>query len=114
MAVATYITSQVLKDEEIRHLREVFVSLDHNYDGRLSRQELCDGYNKAMNLQLTDEEIGEILTKIDADGNGYIEYNEFLTSTVEKSKMLSQQNLKQAFNEFDRDGSGKISAGEVR
>jgi hypothetical protein len=36
MAVATYITSQVLKDEEVEHLKKVFVELDHNFDGKLS------------------------------------------------------------------------------
>jgi calcium-dependent protein kinase len=67
-----------------------------------------------MNLQLTTDEIRDIINKVDCDGNGYIEYNEFLTSTVEKNTMLSKQNLMMAFNEFDKDKSGKISITEVK
>jgi calcium-dependent protein kinase len=81
-AVATYITSQVLKQEEVEDLKKTFLELDENNDGRLSHDELIMGYNKAMNLQLQPEEIREILHKVDSDNSGYIEYNEFITSTV--------------------------------
>jgi calcium-dependent protein kinase len=54
------------------------------------------------------------LRKVDADNSGYIEYNEFITSTVEKSVMLTKRNLELAFNAFDKDKSGTISVSEVK
>jgi calcium-dependent protein kinase len=51
---------------------------------------------------------------VDTDNSGYIEYNEFITSTVEKNTMLTKQNLEQAFNAFDKDKSGSISVSEVK
>lgn len=59
---------------------------------------------------------------MDLDGNGSIDYNEFITATINKSKVLSKQNLEAAFNAFDKvsyiiflkkDGSGKISVEEI-
>jgi Ca2+-binding EF-hand superfamily protein len=57
MAVATYITSQILRQEEVEDLKRTFLELDENNDGRLSHDELIRGYNTAMNLQLSLEEI---------------------------------------------------------
>jgi calcium-dependent protein kinase len=113
-AVATYITSQILKQEEVEELKKSFISLDHNHDGRLSHKELMDGYNKAMNLHLTKKELNEIIAKVDSDGSGYIEYNEFITSTVTANIMLTKKNLEYAFSAFDKDKSGSISVKEVR
>ena len=41
----------------------------------------------------------------DADGNGEIEYSE---------NLLTKQRLRTAFDMFDRDGGGTISADEIR
>ena len=57
----------------------------------------------------------------DLDGNGTIDYNEFLAATLNRNKVLSKNNLEAAFSAFDKvkynltnkDGSGKISADEI-
>jgi calcium-dependent protein kinase len=54
------------------------------------------------------------MTSIDLDGNGYIDYNEFLSATINRDKILNKQNLELAFKTFDRDGSGKISIDEIQ
>jgi calcium-dependent protein kinase len=53
------------------------------------------------------------MKKIDLDGNGFVDYNEFLTATINRDKILSQKNLEMAFQTFDKDGSGKISTSEI-
>jgi calcium-dependent protein kinase len=50
---------------------------------------------------------------VDLDGNGFIDYNEFLTATINRDKILSQKNLELAFQAFDKDGSGKINIDEI-
>ena len=37
----------------------------------------------------------------DLDGNGSVDYNEFITATVNKTKLLSKINLEAAFKAFD-------------
>lgn len=48
------------------------------------------------------------------DGNGYIDYSEFLKATLDVNKVLSQKNVHMSFKLFDKDGSGKISAQELK
>ena len=50
---------------------------------------------------------------VDLDGNGTIDYNEFLAATLNRTKLMSKQNLEAAFKTFDKDGSGKISVDEI-
>ena len=54
------------------------------------------------------------MQSVDTDRNGTIDYNEFLTATMDKEKLTSKTNLELAFKSFDRDGSGKINLNEIK
>ena len=49
-----------------------------------------------------------IFMMVDTDGNGSIDYSEFVTACIKKDKILSRKRLKSAFNIFEKDGSGDI------
>ena len=55
-----------------------------------------------------------MLKSIDTDGSGEIDYTEFLAATMEKSIYMKEEKLFMAFKMFDLDGSGKISADELK
>ena len=53
--------------------------------------------------------------QVDADGNGTIDFPEFLTMMARKMKDTdSAEEIKEAFKVFDKDGNGFISAAELR
>lgn len=60
------------------------------------------------------EEIDEIFAHIDADGSGFIDYNEFIAASMDMEEMLTSQKLEAAFKMFDKDGSGSISGDELK
>lgn len=42
----------------------------------------------------------------DADGNGTIDYDEFITATMQMNRMDREEHLYTAFQYFDKDNSG--------
>jgi calcium-dependent protein kinase len=50
------------------------------------------------------------MKNVDIDRNGWIDYSEFISATIDKRKLLSKERLKAAFSIFDRDENGYISA----
>eukprot|EP00951_Prasinocladus_malaysianus_P049015 scaffold664770_cov55-Prasinocladus_malaysianus.AAC.1 len=51
---------------------------------------------------------------MDIDGNGMIEYGEFLAATAKLNTLICEKNLEKAFRQFDRDGSGSITMDELK
>lgn len=50
-----------------------------------------------------------MINEIDYQGNGKINYSEFLTATIDQAKFLDELKLRAVFNQFDTDRSGKIT-----
>jgi calcium-dependent protein kinase len=92
----------------------VFVKFDTNGDGRLSREELLNGYTSIVGADAAGEETEKIMRNVDTDGSGYIDYSEFITASMSRKKLLSKGNLTEAFNLFDKDGSGTITVEEIK
>lgn len=67
---------------------------------------------------LTDEEIHEMITKLDENGDGQIDFEEFVNlmkmRAQERNERDPEEELRDAFNIFDADGSGFIDRNEVR
>mmetsp|Transcript_67335 Transcript_67335/g.217509 ORF Transcript_67335/g.217509 Transcript_67335/m.217509 type:complete len:129 (+) Transcript_67335:3-389(+) len=59
-------------------------------------------------------DLQQIVDSVDTEGNGTINYTAFLAATMERRSTLLEDVLQAAFNVFDKDGDGKISAEELR
>merc|ERR1712208_44053 len=55
----------------------------------------------------TEAELQDMINEVDADGNGTIDFPEFLTMMARKMKDTdSEEEIREAFRVFDKDGNG--------
>ena len=114
-AALMYIVTQLISDEEKEKLRKTFLLLDTDLDGRVSRKELIAGYMEIYNNpKVAAEEVDIIFKNVDNDHDGYINYSEFLVASTDKERLLSKENLRKAFQVFDKNNNGNISVDEVK
>lgn len=109
--VMEYMADQLTASKETENLRTVFVSLDKNGDGKLSLDELKSGF---VSAGFGLPELNSIIDSCDGDGNGFIDYTEFLTATINWKKVLSKGRLESVFKSFDKDSNGSISIEELK
>jgi len=114
-AAMMFMVTQLMSKPERDELGKVFLSMDKNGDGKLTRAELIAGYTKQYGDEsIAIKEVDELLAAIDLDKDGEVNYSEFLLAAANKKKLLTMNNVKEAFNEFDIDKSGFIQANELK
>ncbi|XP_050224568.1 calmodulin-like protein 8 [Mercurialis annua] len=104
----------VLSEEQISEFQEAFCLLDKDGDGRITFDELATAI-RSLDQNPTDEELQCMISEVDVDGNGTIEFGEFLNLMAIKMKESeAEEELKEAFKVFDKDQDGYISPNELR
>ena len=102
-----------LDENEINNLKNVFSAIDKGKDGQISFEELKKGLMELKSTHLSEEELKKMFDSIDVDKNGKIDYTEFIAATIEGANYYRQERLLEAFENFDKDGSGQISKSEL-
>eukprot|EP00347_Sterkiella_histriomuscorum_P018781 403344202 len=114
-AVMSYLANQLSSKEEKQKLTEIFKSFDKNNDGVLSREELINGYSTLYgSVERATLEVEQILTNVDLNRNGTVDYSEFLSATMQTQELLTNEKLQAAFNLFDIDQNGRITIEEIK
>lgn len=113
-AAFTYIASQLISKSEKERLAKIFKAIDKNGDGKLSKDEILEGYEEHFGKHLDEDELDNLFNSVDIDGSGFIDYSEFIMATMNEKKNISEEKLRASFKTFDKDGNGTISADEVK
>lgn len=76
--------------------------MDLNGDGKLTKDELLEGYKTIMNSTSPNSEVENIMKMVDINESGAIDYTEFVMATINREGLLSKQRLEAAFHMFDK------------
>ncbi|KAF3961751.1 hypothetical protein CMV_013670 [Castanea mollissima] len=95
-------------------VKKIFNKFDKNGDGKISRDELKDILH-ALGSRTTADEVSRIMSEIDKDGDGFISLDEFAEfhKGGSSSSESSTKELRDAFDLYDLDKNGLISANEL-
>ncbi|KAJ7518238.1 hypothetical protein O6H91_21G060600 [Diphasiastrum complanatum] len=106
--------------DQMEELHAVFDTFDENRDGQISIEELRRSMAR-LGLNVTEEELVAMMAAVDKNGNGFLEFEEFLSlyKTIyangkHRFSAEKDQDLRDAFSVFDRDGDGFITAQELQ
>jgi calcium-dependent protein kinase len=109
----TLIASRIPEDQ-IKALRDTFSQFDKNGDGKLTAMELKAGISKIPGCTMTEEDVDNLMTVMDSNRNGFIDYTEFIAGCLQSHNYLQENHLKTAFAYYDKDSNGNISLDELK
>ncbi|XP_027353284.1 calmodulin-like protein 11 isoform X3 [Abrus precatorius] len=105
---------EALREEQIGEFLEAFCLFDKDGDGCITIEELGTAI-RSLDENPTVEELQIMMSEVDTDGSGTIEFGEFLNLMARKMKETeAEEDLKEAFRVFDKDEDGYISPSELR
>jgi calmodulin len=103
-----------LTEDKIAEFKEAFEIFDKDRDGFITIKELGE-IMKNLGQTPTDAELQDMINEVDIDGNGNIDFKEFLGLMARKMRDTdTEEELIEAFKVFDRDSNGLISSQELK
>lgn len=114
-AIMYFIVNQLMTKDEQEDLMNAFMSLDTDHDGKLTRADLVAAYVKVgEDPETVNRVVDEVLANIDKTDKGFIDYSEYLTASLSKRRMFSEERLVAAFQLFDTNDQGFITVNDFK
>ena len=73
-----YIVHNLIPKEDCEFIKEIFIIFDESGSGKLTKDQLIKGLNNVLSQKESEEEVNRLMSYIDLDGSGFIEYEKFL------------------------------------
>ncbi|KAH9749496.1 calcium-dependent protein kinase 21 [Citrus sinensis] len=110
--MALKVIAEALSEEEIKGLKTMFANMDTDKSGTITYEELKTGLAR-LGSKLSETEVKQLMDAADVDGNGTIDYIEFISATMHRYRLERDEHLYKAFQYFDKDNSGYITRDEL-
>ncbi|CAG9760683.1 unnamed protein product [Ceutorhynchus assimilis] len=110
-------SSDELSKEQIQLLKNAFDTFDVEKKGSIGTV-MIGTILGMLGVQTTDKMLQEIIAEVDEDGSGELEFEEFVTLAsrfmVEEDAEAMQEELKEAFRLYDKEGNGYITTSTLK
>jgi len=107
-------TAADITNLENAEFKEAFDYFDKDGSGSISSDELLQ-VMRAMGQNPTEDELLNLVMEVDIDGNGTIDFPEFLDMMKKKATEVDEEaDLREAFKLFDRNRDGFIDTRELK
>ena len=113
-AVLRFMITKVMQGTDLAAHVETFNALDRDGNGVVTEEELRMGLARLMPKEKAMKESRKIMAAVQLDADNTINYHEYLISAVDEKSLFTPNNLSKAFAYIDTDGSGTISAEELK
>ncbi|XP_010923436.1 calcium-dependent protein kinase 20 isoform X1 [Elaeis guineensis] len=110
---ALRVVAEHLSVEEVADIKDMFQKMDINNNGKITFEELKYGLHK-LGHQVPDSDVKILMEAADVDGNGTLDYGEFVAVSIHIRKIGNDEHLHKAFAYFDKNRSGYIEIEELR
>eukprot|EP00397_Hematodinium_sp_SG-2012_P001431 GEMP01001433.1.p1 GENE.GEMP01001433.1~~GEMP01001433.1.p1 ORF type:complete len:1266 (+),score=284.15 GEMP01001433.1:232-4029(+) len=114
--LALQIIAQSLSDDVLDKLRSQFMELDRENKGVLKANDILEKIRSTTDLSIDDQvEMYQVLYGMDSDGQGQgeVNYSQFLAATIDRKHYLEEEKCRGAFNIVDMEGDGLIDREEL-
>ncbi|XP_065668888.1 neo-calmodulin isoform X1 [Hydra vulgaris] len=107
--------AQTVTPESMTALKEAFQAFDKNDDGFISKEELTQVMFSLGHVMSTAE-IDQMISLVDTDGNGLIDFKEFLSlmNTTSQEEINDEEEMKILFTLIDANQDGFLCEKEIR
>ncbi|EQC29453.1 CAMK/CDPK protein kinase [Saprolegnia diclina VS20] len=110
--VALGVIADQMTGAEINELKKTFAMIDADGNGVITMQELGAAV-RDMGHGMLESEVLQLLQGLDIDGDGNLDYNEFLAATMKRNDFNKEEYLVNAFNYFDTKKQGVITKDDL-
>ena len=111
--VIAFLVHNLGNNDETLIILKMFRFFNKAGDCKLTKNEFTLGLYGYKNKEDVDEMADIIFQRLDGDNNGYIEYEEFLRACVDKTKLMTRENLKFAFRFLDNDNTKTLGVKNI-
>ena len=112
-AILVFLAYNYAEKRITERLKHIFFYINKSLDGRIKPKELLSIYQE-NNMKITKDEVLKIIKSVDFNNSGAIEYEEFIRIALPKEDLLTEINLKEAFDLFDINKTGNITVNEMK
>ncbi|OQV17184.1 Troponin C [Hypsibius exemplaris] len=106
-----------LTEEQKVAFKKAFNMFDKEKQGFIHTRQI-GSLLRTMGQAFEDKDLRELIAEVDTDGSGEIEFDEFLVLVsrfvVEGDKAKMEQELRDAFRLYDKQGNGYINVSDLR